>query len=164
MLVNYDILERVKKDSSFIDKVVDEVVSEYTGNLEKYVESIKSFLEEGVQDVTTHDLNNMSLRVSSYLFFLSSNMEKVGIRASVASALHDEKYNNAYTELTTGTIADKQAKATNAVKEEEVINIIFDKSYRILKNRYSATEKLVDCIRKVISARMSEAELSRKVN
>lgn len=164
MLVNYDILERVKKDSSFIDKVVDEVVSEYTGNLEKYVESIKSFLEEGVQDVTTHDLNNMSLRVASYLFFLSSNMEKVGIRASVASALHDEKYNNAYTELTTGTIADKQAKATNAVKEEEVINIIFDKSYRILKNRYSATEKLVDCIRKVISARMSEAELSRKVN
>lgn len=164
MLVNYDILERVKKDSSFIDKVVDEVVSEYTGNLEKYVESIKSFLEEGVQDVTTHDLNNMSLRVSSYLFFLSSNMEKVGIRASVASALHDEKYNNAYMELTTGTIADKQAKATNAVKEEEVINIIFDKSYRILKNRYSATEKLVDCIRKVISARMSEAELSRKVN
>ena len=91
-------------------------------------------------------------------------MEKVGIRASVASALHDEKYNNAYMELTTGTIADKQAKATNAVKEEEVINIIFDKSYRILKNRYSATEKLVDCIRKVISARMSEAELSRKVN
>lgn len=164
MLVNYDILERVKKDSSFIDKVVDEVVSEYTGNLEKYVESIKSFLEEGVQDVTTHDLNNMSLRVASYLFFLSSNMEKVGIRASVASALHDEKYNNAYMELTTGTIADKQAKATNAVKEEEVINIIFDKSYRILKNRYSATEKLVDCIRKVISARMSEAELSRKVN
>ena len=35
---------------------------------------------------------------------------------------------------------------------------------KILKNRYSATEKLVDCIRKVISARMSEAELSRKAN
>ena len=95
---------------------------------------------------------------------LSSNMEKVGIRASVASALHDEKYNNVYMALTTGTIADKQAKATNAVKEEEVVTIIFEKSYKILKNRYSATEKLVDCIRKVISARMSEAELSRKAN
>ena len=164
MLVKDEILTKVETDSEFIDEVVDRVVSEYTGNLETYVESIKNFLEEGVEEVTTQDLNNMSLRVASYLFFLSSNMEKVGIRASVASALHDEKYNNAYMALTTGTIADKQAKATNAVKEEEVITIIFEKSYKILKNRYSATEKLVDCIRKVISARMSEAELSRKAN
>ena len=41
MLVNYDILERVKKDSSFIDKVVDEVVSELSKLDERLISEIQ---------------------------------------------------------------------------------------------------------------------------
>ena len=44
MLVKDEILTKVETDSKFIDEVVDRVVSEYTGNLESYVESIKNFL------------------------------------------------------------------------------------------------------------------------
>ena len=164
MEVNNSILNKVEVDSKLLDDVVDKIVSQYTGALEDYVNSIKIFLEDGSETLTLSDLNNMALRTSSYLFFLSSNLEKVGIRNAVAEAIRDEKYNHEYSNNATGTIADKQAYALAQVKEEEMIRIIFDKAYRILKNRYSATEKLVDTIRKVVSARMSEMEISNRVS
>ena len=74
MEINADIMNRVETDSKLIDDVVDKVVKKYTGSLEEYVDSVKTFLENGVDELTVTDLNNMSLRIASYLFFLSSNL------------------------------------------------------------------------------------------
>ena len=164
MEINNNLMNKVEEDSKLLDEVVDKVVQKSTGNLEAYVESIKEFLENGVDKLTLDDLNNMSLRVASYLFFLSTNLEKVGLRQAVANQLRDEKYNYEYSTNATGTIADKQAYALAKVKEEDVINTVFDKAYKILKMRYSSTERLVDVIRKVITSRIAEMQLSGKVN
>ena len=164
MEINADIMNRVENDSKLIDDVVDKVVKKYTGSLEEYVDSVKTFLENGVDELTVTDLNNMSLRIASYLFFLSSNLEKVGIRQAVSEQVRNEKYNYEYSNNAKGTIADKQSFAQEQVKEETLVNIIFDKSYKILKMRYAATDKLVDVIKKIISARLSEQQLTRKVD
>ena len=50
------------------------------------------------------------------------------------------------------------------VKEEELVNIIFDRAYKILKNRYSSAERLNDTLRKIISSKISEMELTRNNN
>ena len=60
--------------------------------------------------------------------------------------------------------ADKQAQALEDVKEEELVNIIFDRAYKILKNRYSSAERLNDTLRKIISSKISEMELTRKAD
>ena len=96
MEINADIMNRVETDSKLIDDVVDKVVKKYTGSLEEYVDSVKTFLENGVDELTVTDLNNMSLRIASYLFFLSSNLEKVGIRQAVSEQVRNEKYNYEY--------------------------------------------------------------------
>ena len=70
MNVNNTIIEHVEKDSSSLDSIIDKVVSESTGALEAYVDNIRKFLENGTEEVSLDDLNNMALRVASYLFFL----------------------------------------------------------------------------------------------
>lgn len=164
MNVNNTIVEHVEKDSSSLDSIIDKVVSESTGALEAYVDNIRKFLENGTEEVSLDDLNNMALRVASYLFFLSSHVEKVGLRSSIANIIRDEKYNKCYISIEKGTIADKQAQALEEVKEEELVNIIFDRAYKILKNRYSSAERLNDTLRKIISSKISEMELTRKVD
>ena len=95
---------------------------------------------------------------------MSSHVEKVGLRSSIANIIRDEKYNKCYISIEKGTIADKQAQALEDVKEEELVNIIFDRAYKILKNRYSSAERLNDTLRKIISSKISEMELTRKVD
>ena len=149
MEVNKDIINHVENDSVLIDDVVTKVMNEYTGKINEYIDSIKTFLEEGTESLSLDDMNRISLRVASYLFFMSDNVCKASIRNSIAEQVRNERYNQEYCSLTSGTIADRTAKASEAVKQEEVVNIIFDKVYRTMKLKYSALEKLADTIRKI---------------
>lgn len=163
MEVNKDIINHVENDSVLIDDVVMNVMEQYTGNINKYVDSIKEFLENGTEDMTLDDMNRISLRVASYLFFMSDNVCKASIRNSIAEQVRNERYNQEYCSLTSGTIADRTAKASEAVKQEEVVNIIFDKVYRTIKLKYSALEKLADTIRKIQTVKVNEMQISMKV-
>lgn len=163
MEVNKDILNRVENDSKLIDDVVTKVINEYTGQINEYIDSIKTFLEEGTESLSLDDMNRISLRVASYLFFMSDNVCKASIRNSIAEQVRNERYNQEYCSLTSGTIADRTAKASEAVKQEEVVNIIFDKVYRTMKLKYSALEKLADTIRKIQTVKVNEMQISMKV-
>lgn len=163
MEVNKDILNRVENDSVLIDDVVTKVMNEYTGKINEYIDSIKTFLEEGTESLSLDDMNRISLRVASYLFFMSDNVCKASIRNSIAEQVRNERYNQEYCSLTSGTIADRTAKASEAVKQEEVVNIIFDKVYRTMKLKYSALEKLADTIRKIQTVKVNEMQISMKV-
>lgn len=163
MEVNKDILNRVENNSKLIDDVVTKVMNEYTGKINEYIDSIKTFLEEGTESLSLDDMNRISLRVASYLFFMSDNVCKASIRNSIAEQVRNERYNQEYCSLTSGTIADRTAKASEAVKQEEVVNIIFDKVYRTMKLKYSALEKLADTIRKIQTVKVNEMQISMKV-
>ena len=45
MNVNKTIISHIEADASMLDEIIDKVVSDATGALESYVESIKQFLE-----------------------------------------------------------------------------------------------------------------------
>ena len=163
MEVNKDIINHVENDSVLIDDVVTKVMNEYTGKINEYIDSIKTFLEEGTESLSLDDMNRISLRVASYLFFMSDNVCKASIRNSIAEQVRNERYNQEYCSLTSGTIADRTARASEAVKQEEVVNIIFDKVYRTMKLKYSALEKLADTIRKIQTVKVNEMQISMKV-
>ena len=163
MEVNKDIINHVENDSVLIDDVVTKVMNEYTGKINEYIDSIKTFLEEGTESLSLDDMNRISLRVASYLFFMSDNVCKASIRNSIAEQVRNERYNQEYCSLTSGTIADRTAKASEAVKQEEVVNIIFDKVYRTMKLKYSALEKLADTIRKIQTVKVNEMQISMKI-
>ena len=53
----------------------------------------------------------------------------------MAKAVKQEKYNEVYRELQKGTISDKTSKAELAVQSEEVTRIIYDRAYKIVKEK-----------------------------
>lgn len=163
MVVNEVTKATIEADSQTLEDIVNDIVKSYTKELDEYVNKIKSVLDDDTDGLTEHDLNQIMIKLCSYMYFIGSKQELLGIRADISDALRDEKYNLAFMSAT-GTVASKESQALNAIKEEEVIKIIYDRAYKIMKNKYAAVDKWIDAIKKILSMRIKLMEIGVKGN
>ena len=163
MIVKEELKKQVEEDSLVIEKIVNDIVSSYTKELDEYVNKIKSVLDDDTDGLTEHDLNQIMIKLCSYMYFIGSKQELLGIRADISDALRDEKYHLSFMNAT-GTVASKESQALNAVKEEEVVKIVYDRAYKIMKNKYAAVDKWIDAIKKILSMRIKLMEMGVKGN
>lgn len=163
MTIKKELQKQVEEDSAIIERIVQSIVSSYTRELDDYVDKIKTVLDDDTDGLTEHDLNQIMIKLCSYMYFIGSKQELLGIRADISSAIRDEKYNLAFMDAT-GTVASKESQAVNATREEYLIKIIYDRAYKIMKNKYSSIDKWIDAIKKIITQRVKFAELGLKVN
>ena len=163
MVVNEVTKATIEADSQTLENIVNDIVNSYTKELDEYVNKIKSVLDDDTDGLTEHDLNQIMIKLCSYMYFIGSKQELLGIRADISDALRDEKYNLAFMSAT-GTVASKESQALNAIKEEEVIKVIYDRAYKIMKNKYAAVDKWIDAIKKILSMRIKLLEIGIKGN
>ena len=69
--------------------------------------------------------------------------------------LHKEVYNNNFLD-SVGTIAKKQSLAEEMAKEEAVVSIVYNKAYKILKNKRDSIDKYSDAVKKIIHSKITE--------
>lgn len=163
MIVNEVTKATIEADSQVLENIVNDIVNSYTKELDEYVNKIKSVLDDDTDGLTEHDLNQIMIKLCSYMYFIGSKQELLGIRADISDALRDEKYNLAFMSAT-GTVASKESQALNAIKEEEVIKVIYDRAYKIMKNKYAAVDKWIDAIKKILSMRIKLMEVGIRNN
>jgi len=163
MVVNEVTKATIEADSQTLENIVNDIVKSYTKELDEYVNKIKCVLDDDTDGLTEHDLNQIMIKLCSYMYFIGSKQELLGIRADISDALRDEKYNLAFMSAT-GTVASKESQALNAIKEEEVIKVIYDRAYKIMKNKYAAVDKWIDAIKKILSMRIKLLEIGVKGN
>lgn len=157
MEINRDLQNKVENDSSMIENIVIDIVDSKTKELDNYVLKIKRVIEN--EDLTIEDLQRIMIRLCSYAYFVSSAQELMGIRQDISEAIRIERYNNVYVNLTVGTVAKKTAEASEAVKEEAVIALIYNRVYKILKGKYDVTNRMIDAVKKIISAKIQSMQI-----
>lgn len=163
MKLNEAIKSQVESDSLVLEQIVNDIVSSYTKELDDYVDKIKAVLDDNTDELTEQDLNQIMIKLCSYMYFVSSKQELLGIKSDIAEALRDERYNTAFMNAT-GTVASKESQALSAIKEEEVIKIVYERAYKILKNKYNAIDKWIDAIKKILTMRIQLMNLGVKSN
>lgn len=163
MKLNYAIKTQVESDSLVLEQIVNDIVSSYTKELDDYVDKIKAVLDDNTDELTEQDLNQIMIKLCSYMYFVSSKQELLGIKSDIAEALRDERYNTAFMNAT-GTVASKESQALSAIKEEDVIKIVYERAYKILKNKYNAIDKWIDAIKKILTMRIQLMNLGVKSN
>lgn len=162
VLVNKELKEQVEINAEEVIKIVDEIVNSYVKELDEYVEKIRAVLSTPNENITSEDLDKILLVISANLYSISDKQEKIGIKQDIAEILADEKYDS-YFSVAQGTVADKNAVARNKSKEDILIKSIYTRVYKLLKMKYEAGQKLSDSVKKVLSRRMQELELSRGI-
>lgn len=160
-LISKELLDKVEANSAEIDKIIQDIIESYSGELDEYMRFVMGILRNDEQPPTDAELDDFIMRLSSLIYFTSVGTEQMGIREDLSHSAYKEAYNIARNNQKSGTVADKNAQAEIEAQAERVINIIYSKSYKILKAKVESAQEVLSSCKKVISRRMGEYELSR---
>lgn len=151
--------DRINNNSKMINDLTNKLVADYCKQLDKYVQYIQEVLNDSKHPATAEELDDMVMQLPVLLYFCGEAQENLGIKTDVAKAVKQEKYNEIYNEVK-GTIADKTAKSELAAQSETVTHIIYDRAYKIVKEKMNAAYELLSSIKKVISRRLAEYQMT----
>lgn len=153
--------EDVEEKSKVIDEIVNGIIHPYCKDLDKYVEFIKDCLKDGENPPTTDELDDFCLNLSTYIYFAGGMCEQLGIRDDIAKAVYKEMYHTARASQDKGTVADKDSLAELASQQEYIVSASYTRAYKTLKSKVENAQELLGSVKKVLSRRMSEMELTR---
>lgn len=156
-----DIQEDVEDKSKIIDDIVYGIISPYCKDLDKYVDFIKECLKDGENPPTTDELDDFCLNLSTYIYFAGGMCEQLGIRDDIAKAVYKEMYHTARSSQDKGTVADKDSLAELASQEQFIVSSSYTRAYKTMKAKVENAQELLSSVKKVLSRRIQEMELTR---
>ena len=151
---------RVEENSKQMDDIVNNIIRPYTKDLDTYVLFIKDCLADGQGQPTDTELDDFIMNLSTYIYFASGMCEQLGIRDDIAKAVYKEMYHSVRSDIDGGTVADKNSLAELEAQKENVVSIAYSRAYKIVKAKVESAQELLSSCKKVLSRRMSEAELT----
>lgn len=160
-MLSHELLDKVEENSAELDSTINDIIERYSGELDEYMQFVMGILRNDEQPPTDAELDDFALRLSSLIYFTSVGAEQMGIRDDLSSSAYKEAYNVARSMQKSGTVADKNAQAELDAMAEKVVSIVYSKAYRILKAKVESAQEVLSSVKKVMSRRMTEAELSR---
>lgn len=160
-MLSHELLDKVEENSAELDKTINDIIERYSGELDDYMSFVMGILRNDEQPPTDAELDDFALRLSSLIYFTSVGAEQMGIRDDLSSSAYKEAYNVARSMQKSGTVADKNAQAELDAMAEKVVSIVYSKAYRILKAKVDSAQEVLSSVKKVMSRRMTEIELSR---
>lgn len=151
----------IEDGSLHIEEVINSIIKEYSDELDEYVKFVKSILDNDEHPATDTELEDITMTLSTLIYYTSVGCEMLGVRDDVAKMSYKEAYNIARDSIDKGTVADKNTQAELQARQERIVAIIYEKSYKILKAKTECANELLSSAKKVLSSRMSANELSR---
>lgn len=156
-----DVQGQVEKDSKILDDIVNKIIQPYCKDLDAYVSFIRECLKDGENPPTDAELDDFCLNLSTYIYFAGGMCEQLGIRDDISKAVYKETYHTARASQDSGTIADKDSLAELAAQEEYIVSVAYTRSYKTLKSKVENAQELLSSVKKILSHRMQEQELTR---
>lgn len=155
----HNIISRVEDNSAKVEEIVDELIYQHCKEIDELIRKFRQCLNDKENPVTEWELDDVCLKLPSYLYFIGEAQEKFGIKEDIAKSVKMELYNQIH-QRTKGTIADKQAASEAGTLEEDIVYRAYQRAYKRIKQKLEAAYELLSSIKKVISRRMGEQELA----
>ena len=150
----------IEDNSKQMDAIVNDIIEVYVKDLDDYVSHIDERLCEKENPPTDVELETFCLNLSSLIYFAGGMCEQLGLRSSIATAVYKEMYNTSRNSIEKGTIDDKNTLAELASQQEQLVDIAYKSTYKIVKSKVDNAQELLSSCKKAISRRMQEAALT----
>lgn len=152
--------KRVNTNAQLIDTIVNKLVAQYCEQLDEYMNYVRAVVTDTDNPPTDKELDDFILNLPVLLYFTGEGQESLGVKEDVAKAIKSELYNDVFS-VSEGTIADKTAQAELATQAEYITHIAYQRAYKKIKLRMEIANELLQSVKKVVSRRMSEYDISR---
>lgn len=153
--------ERVESLTAVVREMVKGIVNEACADLDKYMAVIDEILRDANNPVSDEELEDFTLNLPSLLYLVSSRREELKVKEDVAKAVHKDVYNRVR-EKSQGTVADKDTAADLAAQSEAITVIVLQRAGSTIKAREDAAWEMLNSVKKVLTRRTAELELTRQ--
>lgn len=153
---------KVENHSATIESVVGAIIKPYSEDLDRYVLFIKDCLKDGEHPPTDEELDDFCLNLSTLIYFAGGMCEYLGIKDDISKALYKEMYHESRAKLEKGTVADKDSLAELASQKESLINVCYNRAFKLMKSKVENAQELLSSCKKVLSRRMQEYNLTQQ--
>ena len=162
-----DKIENTKTNVSYIEDMINHVLEDYTFHLDTIMRNIYKDIIEPDITAPLNTLEKYFFELSNELYYAGDRLEQLGIYDVVSKNACKEVYNANYLKLTSveeskkkPTVAELTALSEKASQYEEVVNSIYNKAYKMFKNKIDAATVMLNTISKIISKRINEMQLN----
>lgn len=156
----YQYTENVETKSASLEQAVKNIVKIHTEELENVIHKIRAMLKDDTDQLTDLEIDDIMLQLPILLFDVTDDQELVGMQSDLASQIYKEAYNEAY-RIARGTIADKQSVAELTAIESKLDSVIFDRAYKIIKQKISMAIETLNAVKKVQASRQQKYDIDR---
>lgn len=150
----------VEEDFKHLQEVINSIIQPYCRSLDHYIEFITQCLRDVENPPTTQELEDFCMRLATEIYWAGSMCEHLGIKDDISKAIYKEVYNT-HRDRQEGTVADKNSLAELASQQEFLVNVCYSRAYKIMKGKVENAQELLGSIKKVMSSRLLEMELTR---
>ena len=145
-------------------EILNKVVSEYTAELDNIMHGIERDILQTTSPAI-YTIEQYFLNLSSCLYFMCENVEKLGVYDSISKSKAQEVYNNSYLNYQYNnqkkpTVAELTAMSEQDALYDKTLNDLYNKAYKIVKNKVSAAETMISTLSKILSHRVQESQLT----
>lgn len=157
----YDFGNTERKDTTVsLENVVRRIVNSKTSEVTQIVHKIREWLKDDTTELTDLEIDDILLQLPIVLYDAMEEQEVVGLQLDMANQIYKEAQSEAY-KIARGTISDKNAVADLQTRAEQLEKILYDRSYKIIKQKFEMAVETLNAVKKVQAARQQRYDVGR---
>ena len=161
-----DVVKTVDNMQAEFTSLFDLILTGYTNDIDKVLKDINDNLIINKICPSSDDIEIYMLKLNNEIYKLSDNIERIGIYDSVSKAIYKDCYNQIYlnNQIKDGekknktTVAELTALSEQGTVYENLVNDVYNRVYKTLKNKLDAAQSMLATLSKLLSKRMQEAQ------
>lgn len=163
-------INRVVNNVSEMEKSFEEmfldILKRYTYSIDDIMNQINNQLIVNRTCPSSDNIEFFMLQLNSEIYKLSDSIERMGIYDSVSKSIFKDTYNQIYLnnqvkdseKKNKTTVAELTALSEQGTIYESLVNDIYSKVYKTMKNKLDAAQSMLATLSKLLSKRMQEAQ------
>ena len=148
-----------ERNSQQVNGMVAEILSDKTVELDNYIEDVRT-LFLNVDKITDGDLDRIILQIPVYIYYLIHIIQDIEVHKGISAESSKYKENQALLEAT-GTVAEKQSKASNAVIQDRIVQLAYKTASATLQAKMNGAMEILSSAKKVQQRRLEEMKLTK---
>lgn len=157
----YDLGKTERSEATInMEEAVRRIVDSKTFEVTTIIHSIREMLKDDTDELTDLEIDDILLQLPIVLYDCIEEQEIVGMQLDMANQIYKEAQSEAY-KVARGTISDKNAVADLQTRAEQLEKILYDRSYKAIKQRFELAIETLNAVKKIQNSRQQRYDLSR---
>lgn len=154
------LLDKVNANSAYTNEIADLIIKEYCVDLDVMMLGLRKRLTDPENPFTIPELNEIIIQIPIYLHYVIEGVERVGMKLDIMTEIKKEIFHQSHLNAE-GTVEIKRSIAEQASKQETVVQSIYDRAYKQIKNKLTNAYELLNSAKKLASLESTKYELSK---